>query len=245
MSSAPKVFAIGFNKTGTTSLTAILKRYGLSTNHHGGWHFWTWKNEYHNFNKYDAYTDGQQKDFRELEKKFPGSKYILNTRSLQSWLSSRWCHVETNKRTKRSKWTDNSKKALISWAYSRDNYHADVLEYFKDRPNDFMVLDLQTMSSTEIFGGLNRILKGIAKKTLPIDSTIPKSNPTNNNLKSSSKKCVEEALNEIKMSEEDKKSNTVSQFFRDEKYSIEVEKAFYDAHKVKLFYQPYKKELRT
>jgi hypothetical protein len=244
MSSSPKVFAIGFNKTGTTSLTSILNSYGLKTTHDGGWHFWTVRNQFGKFSRFDAFTDGQQKDFRVLDEKYPGSKFILNTRPLQSWLASRWCHVENNKSSRRSKWTQNSKEDLMAWAYTRDNYHADVLEYFKDRPNDFMVFDIQTMAAADIYEGLDRVLKGVAKR-FPTNKSIPRSNPTRNNLKNKAKKCVEDALNELGMTEEDKLSNEVSQYFCDEKYSIEIEKRFYMAHKTNnLFYQPYKKELR-
>lgn len=242
--SSPKVFGIGFNKTGTTSLTNIFQQYGLKTTHHGGWHFWVKREQFNKFKNFDAFTDGQQKDFRVLDKKFPGSKFILNTRPLRNWLASRWCHVETNKRTKRSTWRANSTKDLMSWAYSRDNYHADVLEYFKDRPDDFMILDIQTMSKEDIFNGLDKVLQGVAKKEPR--RNIPRSNGTNASLKGKGKKAAEQALEELGLPEEDRAGNTITELFKNDAYPEDIEKLFYTNHKTKpqIWYEPFNKKVK-
>jgi len=213
---SPKVFGIGFNKTATTSMTSMLKQYGLKTIHHGCWHHWVRDKQFSKFDNYDAFTDGQQKDFRVLDKKYPGSKFILNTRPLNSWMTSRWCHVETNKRTNRSSWKANSKEDLKSWAYSRDNYHAD-----------FMILDIQTMSVDEIFNDLDRVLKGVSTK-IPSNRSIPRSNSTNASLKNQGKKAVNDALEELGFTQEDKTSNIVSQYFYKNKYPKIFETNFYN-----------------
>ena len=192
--SSPKVFAIGFNKTATTSLTSVLQKFGLKTLHHGTWHHWVQQKQFNKIDPYDALTDGQAKDFRALDEHYPGSKFILNTRPLINWLVSRWCHVETNKRTRRSGWISNSEIDIAEWANKREDYHADVLEYFKDRPNDFCVIDLQTMNIKQVNENLNRILKGVAKQmpTLTLNS-IPRSNPSSGSLKNQGKIAVQQA----------------------------------------------------
>lgn len=240
---SPKVFAIGFNKTATTSLTKILQQFGFNTLHHGVWHYWIRDGNFGKINQYDALTDGQAKDFRVLDERYPGSKFILNTRPLQSWLTSRWCHVQTNKNTKRSNWTQNGSDDIAEWALKREDYHSDVLEYFKDRPSDFCVLDLQTMNAKQVNTSLHGLLDSIAKKK-PVLNNIPRSNPSNNNMKKQGKQAVSEALTRIGMPEEQWNEPLVTQYFKDGNYPENIEEMLYVRFTNKHnWYQAFRKDL--
>ena len=242
----PKVFAIGFNKTGTTSLASILRQFGLNTIHHGTWHLWLKNNQVHRFRYFDAFTDGQSKDFRTLDKMYPNSKFILNTRPLKSWLTSRWGHVEMNKIMKRSTWVQNQPKHVAHWALKRDDYHADVVEYFKDRTNDFSVIDLQTMSHDQVDSNLKRILSGIAKK-IPNKVNTPRANSTSSNLKKKGANVIVKALELVGMPEEDWTTNTVTQHFINDKYPADFQTEYYNtiAANKNIWYEIYRKHKIT
>lgn len=139
--STGKVYAIGFNKTGTTSLHDIFTDFGYHSFHGTVWrrtrfpliHFF-----------YDAFCDGVPDDFRKLDRIFPKSKFILQVRNLDEWLDSRLEHINRlprkGGRGRSADWTatDDSVK---SWVHKREAYHADVLRYFADRPDDFLLVN--------------------------------------------------------------------------------------------------------
>ena len=89
-----KVFCIGFNKTGTTSLHAFFEHEGLTSMHNIAWpvesHRLTGRSF---FEKTTCYTDGEQAAFHRLEEWFPNAVFVLNTRDERSWLRSRIKHV--------------------------------------------------------------------------------------------------------------------------------------------------------
>ena len=93
---AGKVFSIGFNKTGSTSLHSIFKDLGYVSYHGTAWRK-TLRPMIYFF--YDSFCDGVPDDFRRLDKMFPKSKFILQVRNLDEWLDSRLEHIrrEPNK----------------------------------------------------------------------------------------------------------------------------------------------------
>ena len=205
----PKVFCIGFNKTGTFTYKSILQQCMLKTCHNTLWQQWTENHDIEALNKYDAYTDGQMKDFEWLDKTFPGSKFILNTRPLKDWLLSRHCHVEKNKLNPNyhGGWLDNSHKAIQNWIKLRHDYHTKVLNYFQNRNNDFVILDLQTMLRPEIHAKLTKLFRGFPKAKVPgRNLLIHIKNPTKKSYKEKGRPFVNEAmqmygLNESQFSE--------------------------------------------
>ena len=109
--------------------------------------------------KYDVFTDGECANIRILDEKYPGAKFILNSRPLLDWLVSRHKSVQRSRKT--VKWifrkflpigglknfvTDkllrNDIVAVKRWIEIRNRYHFYAIDYFKDRPNDFMVSDI-------------------------------------------------------------------------------------------------------
>lgn len=90
---ARKIFCLGFNKTGTTSLKKFFEVRGLSHQHNVRWPRASYIPSYRTFFDARTYSDGEQSNFVNLKKWFPRSLFILNTRSELSWLRSRIKHV--------------------------------------------------------------------------------------------------------------------------------------------------------
>jgi hypothetical protein len=177
MTTKPKVFGIGFQKTGTTSLGAIFDKLGYKV---AG---------YHEFRDFSGRTSldwsevteralalaadiNAAKDtpwpllYRELDAAFPGSKFIHVTRAPEAWIKSA------------TKDFANHPNALHQCIYGcpyplgheqiwldRYNQHnQDVADYFADRPNDYLHLKLEDGVSYEAvcdFLGENRVGTGV------------------------------------------------------------------------------------
>ena len=148
-----KIFFIGFNKTGTTTYHTLLSDKFRSISNP----YWTeltrrkWNAriaEY--FSRWDCYSDGELCDFKKLDKIFPNSKFILNTRNLRNWVYSRiyWVNRDSDQyigkfdleyRTSPSK-----QKIIRQWIERRKSYHRNVHEYFgKNNTEKIMVIDIE------------------------------------------------------------------------------------------------------
>lgn len=138
-SNAGKVFAIGFNKTGTTSLHDIFTQLGYLSYHGTAWRN-TSRPALYFF--YDSFCDGIPDDFRRLDQMFPNSKFILQVRNLDSWLDSRLEHIRRLPpgKTRDADWTAQT-GSIQEWVKRRNQHHIDVLTYFKHRPNDLLLIN--------------------------------------------------------------------------------------------------------
>lgn len=141
-----KIFGLGLSRTGTTSLTEVLRSYGFNVIHY--------PNKQQLFSpKNDGATDIPVISYyKELDKKFPNSKFIYTLRDKDSWLES----IETYfiKKEKRgdkfSAWQiEHRKKVYGQVNFNRklfskryDEHDSDVRSYFKNRPNDLLILDI-------------------------------------------------------------------------------------------------------
>jgi len=161
-----KIFCIGLNKTGSTSLDAAFKILGFKNVHYSIWYPGGGKeilsdiirdNSEHNrmlfsgIEGYDAYSDffqrGEtQRPFKILDEQYPNSKFILNTRDLRSWLRSRERHVlkkpnliKLQKENPSNAWFNIDQAA---WRKDFIEYHENVLFYFRNRPADFLVINV-------------------------------------------------------------------------------------------------------
>lgn len=88
-----KIFGIGLSKTGTTSLTQALKLLDHKAVHFPFFHLKPQKDSlelnYHKIDKWDAMTDTPIPYFyKELDRHYPGSKFILTIRDIDEWLDS-------------------------------------------------------------------------------------------------------------------------------------------------------------
>ena len=169
LSPGQKVFGIGLSKTGTGSLTEALKLLGYRAYH---WpadlvtqvevyrFFATGEVDIHLsiLNDYDALTDTPVCClYQALDKAYPGSKFILTVREKQAWLRSYHDHWRrypplfsekpnslvahySHFLNERLYGTQSADPQILSPAY--DRYTAEVLEYFRERPHDLLILDI-------------------------------------------------------------------------------------------------------
>lgn len=157
-----RVFGIGMHKTGTSSLHAAFQILGLNSFHWGtGEAPMIW---------YEMNSIGKSKTleqwyalsdlpipllYRKLDAAYPGSKFILTVRDENDWLKSVEGLWDYKRNSTRYMWdiypfSNHIHTALYGQKhfdpvvflnrYRRHN--ADVKEYFKDRPDDLLVLDI-------------------------------------------------------------------------------------------------------
>ena len=146
----PRIFCIGWHKTGTSSLGHALVRLGYSV-------LGCRLDMVHPLRQGDldavlglaGQFDGLQDVpwaalYRQLDQAFPGSRFILTEREEQCWLRSALRHF------------DSTDIPLHAWLYGEgvmrgneplylDRYrrhNQEVKKYFTDRQEDFLVLDL-------------------------------------------------------------------------------------------------------
>jgi len=137
---APKIFVIGFNKTGTRSIHTIFKKIGLPSYHGGRWRSC---DNMRLFRLYDCFSDGIPRSIARLDELFSGAKFILQVRELDSWILSRLAHIDRIKRQGRHKgvntW-DTTEYAIKNWIKRRNDYHIGVLMYFYKR-DDLLIVN--------------------------------------------------------------------------------------------------------
>jgi hypothetical protein len=129
-----RVFCIGLNKTGTSSLHRALNELGYKSVHAKTNDGISIKEKIeNNFNQgkgiisglenYTAFLDWDRDEtshliFKEFYKQYPNSKFILNTRELNGWLDSREKHVLRNQKKKR----DNPDKKISRLEINRKEW---------------------------------------------------------------------------------------------------------------------------
>lgn len=146
-----KIIGVGFQKTGTSTLREALKILGYTVKDvtpralipilKGNY-----KKILRIIEKYDALEDTPWYIiYKELDRLIPGSKFILTVRDEESWYKSVARHI------------GDLPAAQHEWIYGRGRglpkdykentievyrqHNTTVLEYFKERPGDFLVMD--------------------------------------------------------------------------------------------------------
>jgi len=154
-SSQPKIFGIGLSKTGTTSLAHALELLGYRTKDYLGITRYSPGDlssmDLDAVDANDAFTDTPIPSFyRELDEKYPGSKFILTVREMDGWLKS--CKKQFTRKLA-EKQNDASINLFMDiydcFVFDETKFTAgyerfvnDVLHYFRDRPDDLLILDL-------------------------------------------------------------------------------------------------------
>jgi len=145
-----KVFCIGFHKTGTSSIAVALRILGYRvTGPNGVRDPNIGKNvlamAYDLVDKYDAFQDNPWPIiYKELDKKFPGSKFILMLRDPGLWINSQVKHFG-RKETPMRKWIygvgcpEGNEDVYIK---RFKDHNEEVVNHFRNRPQDLLVLDL-------------------------------------------------------------------------------------------------------
>lgn len=157
-----KIFQIGFNKCGTVSIYNFFENNGLKSIHWGmGMLAFTIKRNdeigyplLNGYEHYDCFTDMEDvhknifihlTHFKELDKQYPNSKFILNIRPVDKWINSRIHHP--NYLNCHKKITGLDEDGVIEhWKKQWEDHIESVKEYFKDRPNDLLVFDIESES---------------------------------------------------------------------------------------------------
>lgn len=168
-----KIFAIGFNKSASFSLHSLFVSYG-----HPSYHGKAWRSHTDAMTKtYDCFSDGIPDDLEYLDKKFPNSKFILNVRELHGWLYSRLRHIARSPDSLRTEDWDLTVEAVVSWVKERNRYHLFVLDYFKDRPEDLLIVNF--ISDQEAAAKVAKFLGEKPPASKPHSNSYPGSNEKN------------------------------------------------------------------
>ncbi len=146
----PKVFGIGFHKTGTTSLNVALQQLGYRITGPNG------VNDPHIHNnldkmchdlvpKYDAFLDNPWPLlYSKLDKSYPDSKFILTMRPVDQWINSIVNHFgdETTPMRQMIYGLGSPKGNETIYKERYNQHNKDVLDYFSDRMDDLLILNI-------------------------------------------------------------------------------------------------------
>ena len=161
----PFVFCIGFNKCGTTTLHNFFRANGLPSIHNAGGRLAVrmldncmqarpimagMDDKYRCFSDMVWLNDRIAVEgnwhFRLMDRDYPGSRFIYNTRSMESWLASKskWVSPAGSylERYKRILNTSSDAEVIEHWRSRRMLFEAEMFAYFKDR-KDLLVLDIE------------------------------------------------------------------------------------------------------
>jgi hypothetical protein len=155
-----KIFGIGLPKTGTKTLGCCFRRFGFKHRSYDmNLAVQVRKHDFENAfavaEKHETFEDWPWfLMYKELDQRFPGSKFVLTLRKdTETYVASVKKHHARqgvkNKDFVRPFWWDDVfgcepdqwdyQKGFLS-AESYERHNREVLEYFKDRPNDLLVV---------------------------------------------------------------------------------------------------------
>lgn len=159
--STGKVFGLGLCKTGTTSLCVALNALGIKAIHYPcdrqTYDELTAGNfELSILREYQAVVDIPVAPyFRELDDRYPGSRFVLTVREKRSWLESsrnHWNYLEQwgerdSQFKEFSEFIVSAVYGILRFQEDRfcqvyDDHVGRVCEYFEDRPGDLLVMDI-------------------------------------------------------------------------------------------------------
>ncbi len=145
-----KIFCIGFHKTGTTSVGDALELLGYRVTGPNGSRDPDIAKNVHSLaeslvEEYDAFQDNPWPIiYRELDEKYPGSRFILTVREPEAWVRSQVRQFGVRE-TPMRKWIygvgcpEGNEEVFLE----RFNRHSrEVRDHFRDRPGDLLVMDL-------------------------------------------------------------------------------------------------------
>ncbi|MET0903205.1 MAG: glycosyltransferase [Acidimicrobiales bacterium] len=155
----PRVFGIGLNKTGTSSLHEAFQMLRLESLHWGGPAIRQLVEASRDAGdpllsrldqRFDAFSDIQvlSSSFEQLDQQYPGSRFILTVRPVDDWIESRRRHVEVN-RQRQAVGDYTGHFVDVDEAAWRSEWHEHVgrvRSYFAGR-DEFLEVDLTELSS--------------------------------------------------------------------------------------------------
>lgn len=139
-----RIFGIGLSRTGTTSLTHALIHLGINMIHYPS------KQQLFDPNVKAVSDIPVVRYFKELDIKFPNSKFIYTTRDKDSWLISTEKHFNKYKPSRIRDWFKENRKEVYGclnfnkklYTQAFNNHSEAVQEYFKDRDDDLLIFNI-------------------------------------------------------------------------------------------------------
>jgi hypothetical protein len=169
-----KIFGIGLSRSGSMTLNKALKILGYRS-----LFVLTYEQLEKNLLRYDAFTHTPLATvYRELDCRFPDSRFILNVRDQESWLRSCekwWAATEsagkpgkaTRENNRRTYGTDRFDREIFRGVY--DRHLNDVSRHFADREHALLTVDI---CGGEGFEKLCPFLgKPVPKQPFPLENT--------------------------------------------------------------------------
>jgi hypothetical protein len=169
-----KIFQIGFNKCGTVSLHKFFLDNGLKSIHWDNGNLAKRINQNYlkglpllkGYEDYDCFTDMEcQKEnifiylslFRELDRQYPGSKFILNVRDKSDWIKSRIKHRDYLSVYQKITSLD-SNGVIKLWETEWDRHLEEVKNYFENRESDLLIFDIES-DVQKLFEFMSEVIK--------------------------------------------------------------------------------------
>jgi Sulfotransferase domain/N-terminal domain of galactosyltransferase len=158
-----RIFGIGMHKTGTNSLDTALKMLGFDSTHWDSpkrarkvWEEMASYGRSKTIESHYAWCDFPITTlYKQLDKAYPGSKFILTTRNEDKWLESVKKHWSYLHNKFRATWDyDSFTHRIHKEVYGQTKFNAtvflarfrchnaEVKEYFKNRPDDLLIMDI-------------------------------------------------------------------------------------------------------
>ena len=146
-----KIFGIGLSRTGTTSLNNFLLKLGYNVIHYPR------QEQLYEFSNDGATDISVIPYYKDLDRLYPNSKFILTIRDKNQWLDSIVPYLERKRAWQQVGWQvklrediygtafPNREQASVAW----DKHITDVTEYFKNRPYDLITINIINGESTE------------------------------------------------------------------------------------------------
>jgi hypothetical protein len=188
-----RVFGIGVQRTGTTSLHEAFKMLGLDSLHWGTgeapliWYEMNALGRSKTLEQWYALCDFPiPLLYQKLDKAYPGSKFVLTIRNEADWIESvrKLWDYKTNPH--RYLWEIYPVSHQLHTAFYGQKefdaevfvqryrrHNAEVLQYFKDRPDDLLVIDMDVAR-----GKLASLYRFLNRPVLP-DGLYPRANRSN------------------------------------------------------------------
>lgn len=158
-----KVFQIGFNRCGTTSIHSYFVANGIRRVH--------WDNGclarrmftnlangddiIAGYSEFDVFTDMEWLDgvhffegyklFPYLAEQYPDAVFILNTRDREDWIKSRFRHFDGDYALRYKRYLSISSDSALAQAWRAEwvRHHMRVREFFSTRPHRFFICDIE------------------------------------------------------------------------------------------------------
>ncbi len=150
-----KIFCLGLSKTGTTSLSKALQILGYKVDHFP-FRIMRYEKPELKYSSWAAEHNDVLADiptvrfYKRLDREYPDAKFIYLERDMDKWLDSCKRHFWPGQIIKSANWLNQLHQDIYGcidynqekYRQAYNNHDKEVREYFKDRPNDLLVMNI-------------------------------------------------------------------------------------------------------